>query len=270
MDKSSLGDRIKKYESACNRYLINRMPVILRLDACAAHTWTKGLNRPFDEPFNIAIGAAAKKLVEKISGAVFAYYQSDEISVLLAPYKKLTSQPWFDNRQNKVESVSASIATAEFNKLSLEVNKEQINKKGFLHFDARAFNIPREEVVNAFLWRQQDCTRNSIQMVGQANFSHKQLQNKSCDQIQEMLFQEKDINWNDLPTYQKRGTAVYKKVKEFKGQDTWVKDFADKFAPGLHTGTVHIDKDIPIFSKDRDFIQKWVDIDKEDHNEKDI
>ena len=77
-------------------------------------------------------------------------------------------------------------------------------------FDARAFNVPREEVTNFIYWRQLDATRNSIQMVGQANFSHKELQNKSCNMIQDMLFTQRGINWNDLPTHLKRGSCCIK------------------------------------------------------------
>ena len=77
-------------------------------------------------------------------------------------------------------------------------------------FDARCFNIPKEEVTNLIYWRQLDATRNSIQMVGQANFSHKELQNKSCNDIQDMLFKEKNINWNDFPTHLKRGSCCVK------------------------------------------------------------
>jgi hypothetical protein len=102
---------------------------------------------------------------------------------------------------------------------------------------------PKEEVCNAFIWRQQDATRNAIQMVGQANFSHKQLQNKNCKQIQEMLFQEKEINFNDLPTYQKRGVCVVK--------ETYMKDEAQR------TRWV-VDKDIPVFTQDRGYIEKYL------------
>lgn len=80
-------------------------------------------------------------------------------------------------------------------------------------FDARCFNIPKEEVCNLIYWRQLDATRNSIQMVGQANFSHKELQGKSCNQIQDMLMLQKGINWNDFPAYKKRGSCCIKVVQ---------------------------------------------------------
>ena len=119
-------------------------------------------------------------------------------------------------------------------------------KMGTAMFDARAFNIPREEVTNLVYWRQLDATRNSIQMVGQANFSHKELQNKSCNMIQDMLHEEKGINWNDFPTHQKRGTCVVRKPND-KGYSEWV-----------------IDKEIPIFKGEgRKYIEDLIQPEEE-------
>lgn len=117
-------------------------------------------------------------------------------------------------------------------------------------FDARCFNIPKEEVTNLVYWRQLDASRNSIQMVGQANFSHKELQNKSCNDIQDMLMTQKGINWNDLPTYQKRGSCCVKKeieVKTTEYRTEWV-----------------IDTEIPVFKSDgREYIDKLIFIGEE-------
>ena len=116
-------------------------------------------------------------------------------------------------------------------------------------FDARCFNIPKEEVANYFYWRQLDATRNSIQMVGQANFSHKELQNKSCNDIQNMLLTQKDINWNNIPTYQKRGSACIRyedRVEYPDGTHVWRNKWK-------------IDKEIPIFKNEgREYIEKLI------------
>ena len=115
-------------------------------------------------------------------------------------------------------------------------------------FDSRAFTVPKSEVINCLIWRQQDATRNSIQSVGQANFSHKQLQNKNCSDIQDMLMLEKGINWNDCPTTLKRGSCCIKipcKINEGTEQETtrnkWV-----------------IDNEIPIFTQNREYVNKLV------------
>ena len=110
-------------------------------------------------------------------------------------------------------------------------------------FDSRVFAIPKDEVNNYFIWRQQDATRNSIQMLGQANFSHKELHKCSCNMIQEKLFTEKGINFNDIPTTQKRGACIVK----------------EQYLVGEATRTRWIvDKEIPIFTSDRDYIGKFV------------
>lgn len=168
-----------------------------------------------------------KYLCENIQGCVLGYTQSDEITLILIDYKKLTSSAWFDYEVQKICSIAASMATMAFNRIfannvgdyctysyecmdNTHENYEHILSlaidKGAM-FDARCFNIPKEEVTNLVYWRQLDASRNSIQMVGQANFSHKELQNKSCNDIQDMLMTQKGINWNDLPTYQKRGSC---------------------------------------------------------------
>lgn len=151
--------------------------------------------------------------------------QSDEITLILVDYKKLTSSAWFDYEVQKICSIAASMATMAFNKFFrdnvgdylyenyddqyladyIKILQNAVDKGAM--FDARCFNIPKEEVTNLVYWRQLDASRNSIQMVGQANFSHKELQNKSCNDIQDMLMTQKGINWNDLPTYQKRGSC---------------------------------------------------------------
>ena len=166
-----------------------------------------------------------KYLCENIQGCVFGFTQSDEITLILVDYQKLTSSAWFDYEVQKLCSISASMATMAFNKFFYSMVMEEtaggeftegiagihLNaaEKGAM-FDARCFNIPKEEVTNLIYWRQLDATRNSIQMVGQANFSHKELQNKSCNDIQDMLHEQKGISWNDYPTVCKRGTAIIK------------------------------------------------------------
>jgi tRNA(His) guanylyltransferase len=239
-DNSSLGDRIKIYEDVSRHKLIRRMPVIIRLDGRAFHTLTANLDKPFDIGFMSIMQTVAKVLCEEIPGTQLAYVQSDEISLFLVDYQKLDTQSWFDNNLQKIVSVSSSIATLAFRdawdawwssvRLAIPFKKA--------HFDSRAFNLPREEVANYFVWRQQDATRNSIQSVGQANFSHKDLHGLSCVKIQDKLFEEKQINWNDFNPSCKRGTCIVK-------QD-W--------------GYL-VDTNTPIFTQDRNYIEKYLNPD---------
>ena len=230
----SLGDRMKEYERRNQYFLQRRIPVCIRVDMRAGHTFTKGFVRPFDEVFSNAMIRTMEYCAKNIENCVFSYCQSDEITFILIDYKKLETEAWFDYRTDKLCSIAASMATMAFNKYfikeiethqmewrfgmtpqSVEIQERHKNyvdtlykatEKGAM-FDARVFNIPKEEVTNLVYWRQLDAARNSVQMVGQANFSHSQLQGKSCNDIQDMLMIQKGINWNDFPTYLKRGAA---------------------------------------------------------------
>lgn len=267
------------------------MPVIIRIDGRAFHTFTKGFKRPFDEVLIKSMQDTMKYLCENIQNCVLGYHQSDEITLLLVDYKELNTSPWFDNEVQKICSITASMATMTFNKnfftnsmeyikvLPLETDQEKeyyrlmcevyskADDKGAM-FDARCFNIPKEEVTNNIYWRQLDATRNSIQMVGQAHFSHRELQNKNCNEIQDMLFTQKGINWNDFDTYLKRGSCCVKE-KYFaaceKGKDIYYPEGCsdpytdDEIKTGMWKSHWIIDKEIPIFKgEERDYIDKLV------------
>ena len=242
MDTSDLANRMKEYEKRNQYYLQKRTPVAIRVDGRSFHTFTKGFKRPFDDILMKSMQETAKYMCENIQGAKFAYVQSDEITIILVDYDTLETDCWFNYRTDKLCSISASMATMAFNRAFVknvdewgrltfpnwdeggtneEVDVDLLKLNGAYQraigkgatFDARCFNIPKEEVTNLIYWRQLDATRNSIQMVGQANFSHKELQNKSCNDIQDMLHEQKGINWNDYPTICKRGTACIKNRK---------------------------------------------------------
>lgn len=251
--KDSLGDRMKGYEGVSRYQLIRRMPVIVRVDGKAFHTFTRGMGKPFDQNMIETMWRTAVGLCKEIQGAKLAYVQSDEISVLLTDYEKIDSQGWFDYGLQKIASVSASIATARFNEVFRVLEPHRAAGGHTALFDARAFNIPKEDVTNYFLWRQQDATRNSIEAVGQAFFSHKALHGVNCDQIQEKLFTEKGINWNDLETYKKRGACAVKVSLPAPPSST---DGA--YAQPAFRSKWVIDQDIPIFSQDREYVDRFI------------
>jgi tRNA(His) 5'-end guanylyltransferase len=226
--KNSIGDRMKRYEKVSSGKLTCRTPVIIRVDGRSFHNFPRKLEKPFDPIFIEVMQEVAKDLVELDGTCVAAYVQSDEISILLKDWSSLESQPFFQNKIQKLCSIFASKATSSFIKNWMLLNDDLID----VQFDARCFNIPREDLVNYFIWRQQDWTRNSVQMLGHSKFSQKQMQGKNCDIIQDMLFKEFGINWNDIPTHLKRGTFVIK--------DSGVK----------------IDMDCPIITKDRNYLEK--------------
>lgn len=269
----NLGIRMKTfYEQTPKTRLMRRCPVVIRIDGKAFHTFTRGFQKPFDKVLIKSMQDTMKYLCENIQGCVFGYTQSDEITLILVDYKKLTSSAWFDYEVQKICSIAASMATMAFNKFfrgnvddyiyenwddqylyNYIVTLQSAVNRGAM-FDARCFNIPKEEVTNLVYWRQLDASRNSIQMVGQANFSHKELQNKSCNDIQDMLMTQKGINWNDLPIYQKRGSCCVKKENENNSKVR---------ATEYRTEWV-IDTEIPVFKGDgREYIDKLIFIGEE-------
>ena len=266
-NKDSLGDRMKQYEYVTRNYLTRKLPVIIRCDGKAFHSFTRGLKKPFDEIFVKSMQDTMKYLCENIQGCVLGYTQSDEITLVLVDYQDRDSCAWFDNNIQKMVSVSASMATLAFNNAFWENSNKYLQKYWDEHhqddlefvelmykklwnamFDSRVFTLPKEEVANCLIWRQQDATRNSIQSVGQANFSHKQLHGKNCNDIQDMLMLEKGINWNDYPTHIKRGSCCIK--KPFKiNEGTEQEAIRNKWV---------VDTEIPIFTQDKDYINKLI------------
>ncbi len=216
MDKDSIGNRMKEnYENRYRLYLTRRTPVIIRLDGRAFHTLTRNL-KPFDKDFSDIMNNAATFLCQEIQGAKCAYIQSDEISILVTDFDTLTTDAWFDYNIQKMTSISAGLASAYFSS-----NYSDWIGKQIVVFDSRVFNIPKEEVCNYFIWRQLDWIRNSVSMLAQANFSHKELQGKNQPAMHEMLH-EKGINWTNLNPRWKNGTFIE------KGTD-WQEDYHINF-----------------------------------------
>lgn len=255
----SLGDRMKEYyESRSQSNLIRRMPVIIRLDGKAFHTFTKSMKKPFDDVFSKTMQDTMLYLCKNIQGCVLGYTQSDEITLVLIDYKDFDSDAWFDYNVQKLCSITASMATMAFNRALVQHVKKlmqtnlEVYEKHYKQaiqsgavFDSRCFNVPKEEVTNCIFWRQLDATRNSIQMVGQHYFTQAELENKSGNDIQEMLFTHKGINWNDLPIKYKRGSCcvkIYQAAVGFTVYSSWL-----------------VDDYIPIFKgDDRDYIERLI------------
>lgn len=222
--KDDLGDRMKGYESVTKTKLMKRVPVIVRVDGKAFHNFCKRFDRPYDEVFNGMMNKVLQKLCAEVQGVKLGERHSDELSLLITDYDSLNTTPYFDYSIQKMVSVISSIATAELcRQLVLENNKHAIFSSDWSgdinpsikpvlfmdetwpSFDARCFNIPEREISNYFWWRNNDSVRNSIQMLAQSEFSHKELQGMGCDAIQDKLFKERGINWNNIDQGQKTG-----------------------------------------------------------------
>lgn len=205
MSHDSLGDRMKYYESyETGRYFLPGLPIVARMDGRSFHSFTKGLERPFDAIYSDCMIDATRKLVKE-TGAVIGYTQSDEITLIWGP-KNFQQNSWFDRKIFKMTSQLAALTTLYFYQ---EVAR---NLPGLAYkdpsFDARVFQVPtKEEAVNCLLWREWDATKNSISMAVSSVYSERELEGKTSSERQELLFQ-KGINWNDYPAHFKRGTYV--------------------------------------------------------------
>lgn len=279
LKEGNLHSRMKRYEASLKAFLMRRTPAIIRVDGKAFHTFTKDMEAPFDERFRNAMQQTMLKMCQNIQGCVFGYTQSDEISLVLTDYETITTDAWYDYNVQKMTSIAASMATlyfaealrAEVDAYAIRLTAEQLaplsqfatersnHPSGEMQgtneyisrmrakmftalFDARAFSVPKEEVCNCMIWRQQDATRNSIQSVGQYYFSQSQLNRKSLSQIQEMLWAEAHVNWNDIRTEWKRGACCYRDdTDSSKAHFPWI-----------------IDKEAPIFTQNRNYIEQWI------------
>lgn len=244
MKKDSIGDRMKSYEKAygANAYVLPRMPTIIRVDGKAFHTFTKNMQKPFDKKLMICMNETGIALCEQIQNAKIAYIQSDEISILLNDYVSFQTQQWFRGEIQKMVSISSAIASTEFllNYLDLFCRENEgyitdLNISNPPKFDSRVFNIPKEDVCNMFLWRQQDWERNSITMLARSYYSHKEMHQKSCLELKQMMLEEHDVCWEKLPTSQKRGRCIIYKDNKWQ-----------------------VDNEIPLFKENRDYIEQHI------------
>jgi len=245
--KDAIGDRMKaNYEDRTRISLPRRSYTIIRIDGKAFHTYTKGMERPFDDGLIEDMDLTAAYLCKNIMGAKFAFVQSDEISLLLTDFEEIGTEAWFDNNLQKMCSVSASMATKAF-------NEARLKRYGFIkdfkwaEFDSRVFQVPQKiEVENYFIWRQQDTTRNSISSVAQSLYSPKQLHGVNTDAMQEMIFQ-KGINWNDYAPKYKRGRLIVKETYEKEPDENMLNSAST-------TRTRWVSVEVPIFTQERNYI----------------
>lgn len=270
----SIETRMREYEHVTRSHLPRRIPAIIRVDGKAFSSFTKGLEKPFDNFFRNVMQLTMQYMCENIQGCVFGYTQSDEISLLLTDYETIATDAWFDYNIQKMCSVSASMATLAFNRFWVEKFQMRIDdldeeawsagtsymvdiiqpKMFTAMFDARVFSIPKDEVCNYFIWRQQDATRNSIATVGQTYFSQKELDGRSQNEIQEMLWQQHGINWNAYPIAYRRGACCSKVLRKASMENPR--------NPGKEIVVTRrkwvIDRKPPIFTQDREYVENKI------------
>ena len=244
------------YEQVSKGTLTKRVPVVIRIDGKAFHTFTKGMKKPFDNIIEETMLETMKYLCENIQNCVIGYTQSGEISLVLCDYESIDTSSWFDNEIQKLCSVTASMATFKFNQVFKEKvqqsceadNKAYVKKviSGAL-FDARAFNVPIDDTHNYLVYRQQDATRNSVQSLARSMYSSSEINGINAKDLQDKMFTEKGVNWNDLTAYQKRGLCCVKVPKVI-----------DKNGYTVTRDKWEIDYNTPIFTQDTSYINNRI------------
>jgi tRNA(His) 5'-end guanylyltransferase len=255
----SLGDRMKLYEAASATTLPGRMPVIIRVDGRAFHSYTRGCKKPFDASLQEVMNAAAVALCEEIQGAQMAYVQSDEISVLVHGYKRFNSVPWFANQVQKMTSLAAAIASTAFTMESWKIWMTQVPEKNVdrlffckpATFDARAFVVPEADVCNYFIWRQQDATRNSVSMLARSYLSHAQCDGKTISELRSTLLKSFNVDWAQLPVHDQRGRTIVRQEYDLEVDGVMVT-----------RSQWNLDVTVPIFSQERSYVEDLLEVDE--------
>ena len=259
-NKDSLGERMRQnYEFPYRFFLTKRTPIIIRIDMQNAHNFTSFMKKPFDPIFIESMHNTALNLCEQLTNVEFAYTQGDEINLFLTDYKKILLGQWQNGNLQKMVSLSASIATIEFNaaythailnhtELDAESTNQYSSNINKMIFESTIFNIPESEVINYFIYRQTECAKNSVQLAGGYYFNNDKLHNLNGNDIQEKL-KNIGINWNEYPSFFKRGICT--KREEYIVHDDYKNEDIKRYR-------WTIDYDIPIFARDREYINKFV------------
>lgn len=238
--RDDLGDRMKKYENVTRYHLLPRSYVFCRIDGRSFHSYLRGCKRPFDIDVIDDMDATAIYLCENVQNVKLGYVQSDEITLLLCDFDSYETSQFFDGNIQKISSVIASMAAAKFNQLrwirqfnSYVRDADSMDWSKIATFDCRCWVVPTQwEAANVFLWRNQDCSRNSVSMVTQSLYSHSELIGKSSTEQQEMIH-DKGLSWvNDFSDGEKNGRLIVK--EEYKAQ---LVETDRKFPPSVATFT---------------------------------
>lgn len=217
MDKDDFGNRMKMYEApSTSRRAFKGQPLIARLDGKSFHSFTRGLKRPYDTRLSTLMTSVMGELVDRLQCSV-GHTQSDEITLAWFADSTSKTEYAYGGRFQKMDSVIAATCTALFNRGLASALPEKANELPV--FDCRSFVVPNLlEAYHTFLWRQQDCTKNAISMAAQSMFSHKSLQGQNGSQMQERMFSEAGVNFNEYPAFFRRGTFA-RRVQVLKPMD---------------------------------------------------
>lgn len=228
MEFKNLKDRMLYYRGLTDYKVMPNCYTLVMLDGRSfSKLIKKKYKLPFDGRFITMMNETAKYLCQNVQGALFAYVQSDEISILLSNECDI----FFEGRLNKMLSIIASMASSKFNQImmcqdiydicadSLQISQDKVfetlNKRKLVEFDCKVWNVPSfNDVFAWFLYRQNDCIRNSKQQSAQTYLPYKVLLNKDTDEQVRLLKEEKGIDWEtEYSDSEKYGRFIYKEMK---------------------------------------------------------
>lgn len=246
MPNIKLKDRIDSYQEASDFKLLNRLPIIICVNGRSFAKNTSLIDKPYCPKFSECMLSTTLKLCSEIEGAIFAYQHNDEIVIVVRNDQNSETSPWYDNKLQKICSITASIATSHFNNC---VNAIDLNLLGDVVFTSQVFAVPNiVEAINAMIFKQQQNFHTSIQFACfyellkkyDKNNIKEMLTGLSIDEKIDLLHQECDVDFNEYPTIFKRGAACYKIPKVIKGvsmKNKW-----------------NVNLELPIFTKDQSFL----------------
>lgn len=221
MEFKNLKDRMLYYRSLTDYKVMPNCYTLVMLDGRSFSKMVKKkFELPFDDNFIDMMNETAKYICKKIQGALFAYVQSDEISILLSD----KGDTFFGGRLNKMQSIIASMAASKFNQLMMLYNLKNgiepndpmkiVENAKLVDFDCKVWNVPTfNDAIAWFIYRQIDCIRNSKQQAAQTYLSFAQLLNQDTDKQITLLKVNKGIDWEtEYDDGKKYGRFIYKEI----------------------------------------------------------
>lgn len=242
---NKLRDRIESYRDSSDHKLLARLPLVICINGRSFGRGTELLDKPYCPKFAECILSTTLRMCNEIEGALFAYQYNDEIVVVARNDQSPETTPWYDNRIQKISSITASIATLHFNNCATTVNLNLVSEPVFT---SQVFIVPNTaEAINALIYKQQHNFHTSIQFACFYELLKKydkhtikeMLSGLSVDEKIDLLHQECGVNFNEYPMAFKRGAACYKVPKVTSGvvKNKWM-----------------LNPDLPIFTKDQSFL----------------
>jgi tRNA(His) guanylyltransferase len=248
IDKSAIAVRQKRLEHAGRVYFPARTYTVARFDGRSFHGYAANMTRPYDTRLIEAMREAMRAICNEASGCVLGYCQSDEITIVMTDFASEGTEAWFGGSKSKIESVGASIVSGAFNAAAARLFGDELGGK-IAAFDGRAWAVPDPaQVAENFIFRQQDAERNSVSMLAQAYFSHRQLQGVGRRAMIEMLEAEHGVRWADQPASFKRGSVCVRRT-EMRPVEYTRKDTGERIVSEPVERSLLSLEDAPIFTR---------------------